>query len=118
MGKDAKNLRPDESVFDYILGYTVGNDLSARYWQWPKMSGSQHGYAKSFDNFGPIGPVIASTKQVPDPEVLRLNTWVNGESRQDFKTDDLVFGIDAIIRFLSQGMTLRKGTVIMTGTSK
>ncbi|KAK4893283.1 hypothetical protein LTR27_008406 [Elasticomyces elasticus] len=116
IGKDVKNLRPDENALDYILGYTVGNDVSARYWQWPKMSGSQHGYAKSFDNFGPIGPTIVSGKVIPNAEALRLKTWVNGELRQDCKTDDLIFGITAIIQHLSQGMTLRRGTVIMTGT--
>lgn len=118
IGKDVKNLAPNENSLDYVLGFTVGNDVSARYWQWPKMSGSQHGYAKSFDNFGPIGPVIASSKMIPNAEALKLKTWVNGDLRQDCKTDDLIFGIDNLIRHLSQGMTLRKGTVIMTGTPK
>lgn len=118
IGKDVKNLKETDDALDYVLGFTVGNDVSARYWQWPKMSGSQHGYAKSFDNFGPIGPVIASRTAVPDAENLRLKTWVNGDLRQDCSTDDLIFGIDAIVRHLSQGMTLRKGTVIMTGTPK
>lgn len=118
IGKDVKNLKPTDSAFDCILGYTVGNDVSARYWQWPKMSGSQHGYAKSFDEFGPIGPVIVSRTAIPDPEQLSLKTWVNGELRQNCMTNDLIFGIDAIIRHLSQGMTLRKGTIIMTGTPK
>ena len=118
IGKDVKNLKPHEDPLDYVLGYTVGNDVSARYWQWPKVSGGQHGYAKSFDNFGPIGPVIASAKAVPDPENLTLKTWVNGELRQHCRTDDLIFGIACIIRHMSQGMTLRKGTVIMTGTPK
>ncbi|KIW99289.1 uncharacterized protein Z519_00952 [Cladophialophora bantiana CBS 173.52] len=116
IGKDVKNLKSGEDPFDYVLGYTVGNDVSARYWQWPNMSGSQHGYAKSFDNFGPIGPVIASQTAIPKPESLKLKTWVNGELRQDCKTDDLIFGIARLIEHLSQGMTLRKGTVIMTGT--
>jgi len=118
IGKDVKNLKDTDNPLDYVLGFTVGNDVSARYWQWPKMSGSQHGYAKSFDNFGPIGPVIASRTAVPDAEKLKLKTWVNGDLRQDASTDDMIFGIDAIVRHLSQGMTLRKGTVIMTGTPK
>lgn len=118
IGRDVKNLGPDEDPLDYVLGYTVGNDVSARYWQWPKMSGSQHGYAKSFDNFGPIGPAIASSKVISNPEGLSLKTWVNGDLRQDSQTDDLIFGVAAIIRHMSQGMTLRKGTVIMTGTPK
>ena len=118
MGKDAKNIPENEDPLDYVLGYAVGNDVSARYWQWPHMSGSQHGYAKSFDNFGPIGPVIASKKAIPNAEKLRLRTWVNREQRQETLTDDLIFGVAAIIRHMSQGMTLRKGTVIMTGTPK
>ena len=116
IGKDVKNLKESDNVLDYILGFTVGNDVSARYWQWPHMSGSQHGYAKSFDNFAPIGPAIVSPKALGNAEKLNLKTWVNGELRQDCSTEDLIFGIDAIVRFMSQGMTLRKGTVIMTGT--
>lgn len=118
IGKDVKNLKPEDDPLEHVLGFTVGNDLSSRFWQWPQVSGSQHGYAKSFDNFGPIGPVIASRTAIPDPESLELRTWVNGEIRQDAKTDDLIFGIGAIIRHLSQCTTLRKGTVIMTGTPR
>lgn len=118
MGKDAKNLSESEDPLDYVLGFTVGNDVSSRYWQNAQRSGAQHGPAKSFDKFGPIGPVIASREAVGDPEALRLRTWVNGELRQDGRTDDLIFGIKAIIRHLSRGMTLRKGTVIMTGTPR
>ena len=118
MGKDAKNLSQDENPLDYVLGFTVGNDVSSRYWQNARRSGSQHGPAKSFDKFAPIGPVIASLKAVGDPEKLRLRTWANGELRQDCSTDDLIFGISHLIRHLSRGITLRKGTVIMTGTPR
>ncbi|KAH0837094.1 hypothetical protein AYO21_04554 [Fonsecaea monophora] len=116
IGKDAKNISEDEDPLSYVLGYTVGNDVSSRYWQAPARSGGQHGPAKSFDKFGPIGPVIASPNAVVNPEGLRLRTWVNGELRQDGNTDDLIFGIGAIIRHLARGTTVRKGTVIMTGT--
>lgn len=116
IGKDCKNLGEDEDPTPYILGYTVGNDVSSRYWQRPERCGGQHGYAKSFDKFAPIGPVIASTTAIPDPKTLTLTTTVNGELRQKTKTDDLIFDIPAIIRFLSRGTTLRPGTVIMTGT--
>lgn len=118
IGKDVKNLSEKDDPLDYVLGVTVGNDVSSRYWQNAQRSGSQHGPAKSFDKFAPIGPVIASLKAVGDPEALRLRTWVNGELRQDGRTDDLIFGIRAIIRHLSRGATLRKGTVIMTGTPR
>jgi len=82
----------------------------------PERSGNQHGYAKSFDKFAPIGPVLCSTKAIPDPSALFLTTKVNGEVRQEAKLDDLIFDIPALIRHLSRGTTLRKGTIIMTGT--
>jgi len=116
IGRDIKNLSENEDPLDYILGFTVGNDVSSRYWQVAPRSGGQHGPAKSFDKFAPIGPVIASLKAVGNPEALKLRTWVNGELRQDGKTDDLIFGITAILRHISRGTTIRKGTVIMTGT--
>ncbi|KIX02780.1 uncharacterized protein Z518_08722 [Rhinocladiella mackenziei CBS 650.93] len=116
VGKDAKNLTEKDEPLDYVLGFTVGNDVSSRYWQNPQRSGAQHGPAKSFDKFGPIGPVIASLKAVNNPERLKLRTWVNSDLRQDGATDDLIFSIKEIIRHLSRGTTLRKGTVIMTGT--
>jgi 2-keto-4-pentenoate hydratase/2-oxohepta-3-ene-1,7-dioic acid hydratase in catechol pathway len=116
IGKEAKDLTPEDNPLDYVLGYTVGNDVSSRYWQMPDRSGGQHGYAKSFDKFAPIGPVLVSTKDIPDPSLLTLTTKVNGELRQETKTDDLIFDIPTIIRHLSRGTTLRKNTVIMTGT--
>jgi len=116
IGKDCKNLGENEDPTPYILGYTVGNDVSSRYWQRPERSGNQHGYAKSFDKFAPIGPVLVSTSVIPDPKALTLRTKVNGEQRQITKTDDLIFDIPAIIRHLSRGTTLRPGTLIMTGT--
>jgi 2-keto-4-pentenoate hydratase/2-oxohepta-3-ene-1,7-dioic acid hydratase in catechol pathway len=95
----------------------VGNDVSSRFWQLDKhRSGGQHGYAKAFDKFAPIGPVLCSTSQIPDPSKLRLRTVVNGVEKQNTGVDDLIFDISAIIRHMSRGMTLRAGTVIMTGT--
>jgi 2-keto-4-pentenoate hydratase/2-oxohepta-3-ene-1,7-dioic acid hydratase in catechol pathway len=116
IGKACKNLGENEDPTPYILGYTVGNDVSSRYWQAPARCGSQHGYAKSFDKFGPIGPVIVSTAAIPDPGALLLTTKVNGELRQSTRTDDLIYDIPAILRHLSRGTTLQPGTVIMTGT--
>ena len=82
----------------------------------PDRSGNQHGYAKSFDKFAPIGPVICSTSAILGPAALTLQTRVNGELQQKTKTDDLIFDIHAILRHLTRGTTLRRGTVIMTGT--
>jgi 2-keto-4-pentenoate hydratase/2-oxohepta-3-ene-1,7-dioic acid hydratase in catechol pathway len=116
IGKDFKDIKPEEDPFDYVLGYTAGNDVSSRYWQAPGRSSQQAGYAKSFDKFAPIGPYICSTTAVPDPGALTLTTKVNGEVRQQGRTDDLVFDVPAILRFLGRGRTIRRGTVIMTGT--
>ena len=115
IGKELKNLGENEDPTPYILGYTVGNDVSSRYWQRPERSGGQHGYAKSFDKFAPIGPIIASPSVISKPGSLHLKTRVNGEERQNASTDDLIHDIPAILRFLSRGTTLKPGT-IMTGT--
>lgn len=115
-GKAAKDVTEAENAYDYLLGYTVGNDVSSRYWQDPTRAGGQHGYAKAFDRFAPIGPILASTLQIPDPSELTLKTTVNGEQRQLTKTDDLIFDIPAIVRHLTRGRTVYPGTVVMTGT--
>ncbi|KAH7087321.1 fumarylacetoacetate hydrolase family protein [Paraphoma chrysanthemicola] len=116
IGKDLKNFAQDDDPTPYILGYTVGNDVSSRFWQKPEQSGGQHAIAKSFDKFAPIGPVIASTTAISDPANLTLETFVNGERRQKANTGELIFNLSAILEFVSRGVTLRPGTVIMTGT--
>lgn len=116
IGKDCRDLTVDDDFSEYVLGYTAGNDVSSRYWQMPERSGHQHGYAKSFDKFAPIGPVITSTSVIPNPADLRMECFVNGEKRQSTGIDDLIFDVPAILQHLSRGTTLRRGTVIMTGT--
>lgn len=123
IGKDCRNFIKGADPLEYILGYTVGDDISSRFWQMPPQSGNQHGYAKSFDKFGPIGPVIVSPGSpslrdrindgIPD---LLLRTRVNGEERQNSRTSDLLFTMSDILEHLSRGTTIRKGTIIMTGT--
>ncbi|KIV77302.1 hypothetical protein PV11_09109 [Exophiala sideris] len=116
IGKDCKNATK-ENALDYVLGYTAGNDVSSRFWQRKERSGGQHGSAKGFDKFAPIGPVIVSPKAIGDPHKLTLKTIVNGsEVRQESSTDDLIFKLPEIIAHLSRGTTLRPGTVIMSGT--
>jgi 2-keto-4-pentenoate hydratase/2-oxohepta-3-ene-1,7-dioic acid hydratase in catechol pathway len=83
----------------------------------PERSGKQHGPAKSFDKFAPIGPTILSPQIVHNrTDGLSLKSFVNGELRQDARTDDLIFDVATVICHLTRGKTLRKGTVIMTGT--
>ena len=113
IGKTAKNVFEDEAL-DYVLGYTNGNDLSNRYYQVPDNSGGQFCYAKSFDNFAPIGPAIVSSKVIPDPQKLHYQTKVNGEIRQSTGTDVMIFNVAKIISHFSRATTLRAGTVIMT----
>ncbi|KAG4433723.1 hypothetical protein IFR05_010804 [Cadophora sp. M221] len=116
IGKDLKSPSPSEPLGPYILGYSVGNDVSARFWQDPTRSGGQHAFAKSFDKFAPFGPTIASPGTLGDITKLTLTTKVNGELRQKSRLDDLIFSVDQILRHLSMGRTVRAGTVVMTGT--
>lgn len=116
IGKRCKSLTEDEDPLDYVLGFTIGNDVSSRYWQMPERSGQQASYSKSFDNFAPLGPVICSTAQMPAPDRLTLVTTVNGVERQRSSTVDMIFNVRDIIRFVSRGHALEPGTVIMTGT--
>lgn len=114
LGQDVINATPTTAI-DYVLGYTVVNDVSSRHWQMPEQSGQQHGYAKSFDGFTPVGPLILSASRA-DPAQMRIVTRVNGEERQNSPISDLLFKVGDIIAHLSRGTTLRAGTVIMTGT--
>ena len=109
IGRDLENLGVEEDPLEYV---------SSRYWQNAERAGSQHGFAKLFDSFAPIGPAIASPEAARNREKLTLKTGVKGELRQDGVTDDLIFDIRSIIRHLSMEMTLKQGTVIMTGTPR
>ncbi|KAH7408957.1 fumarylacetoacetate hydrolase family protein [Cadophora sp. MPI-SDFR-AT-0126] len=115
IGQDAKNVSEADAL-NYVLGYSIGNDVSARHYQMPDVSGGQFCYAKSFDGFAPLGPAIWSAKAVPDPQALNYKTKVNGEVVQQTGTDDMIWSVRQLIHHLSRGTTLRKGTVIMTGT--
>ncbi len=118
VSRDVKNLPAtgDFPLADYVLGYTAGNDVSARNFQLAEASGGQFCYAKSFDEFAPIGPYIVSPALVPDPQKLKLWTRVNGEVRQETGTDDMYWTVKELLRHLSQGTTVKAGTVVMTGT--
>lgn len=112
IGRDAKDV-PEEKVKDYIFGYTVLNDVSARNIQ---HSHGQWYFGKSLDGFTPMGPWIVTVDELEFPPKLSIQSKVNGELRQDGNTGDLIFGIPHIISELSKGMTLRAGTIISTGT--
>lgn len=114
IGKDAKNVSK-EDAFDYILGFTIAIDVSARDWQF-ELGGGQFNHAKSFDTFCPLGPFLVDVAECPDPDNLRLTTRVNDEIRQDSTTADMVFDVRTLVSFLSTDRTLPAGTVILTGT--
>jgi 2-keto-4-pentenoate hydratase/2-oxohepta-3-ene-1,7-dioic acid hydratase in catechol pathway len=114
IGKSCKNVPPEKSL-DYVLGYTCANDVSARDWQL-KWGGGQWCRGKSFDTFCPLGPVLVTADEVPDPNQLKIQTILNGDIVQDWNTNDMIFDVPALVSFLSQSTALVPGTVILTGT--
>nr|WP_180321650.1 fumarylacetoacetate hydrolase family protein [Clostridium sp. MD294] len=112
IGKDAKNVAKKD-VFDYVFGYTILNDVSARNLQ---TSHKQWYFGKSLDGFTPIGPCIVTKEEFQNPPALSIKSYVNGELRQNSTTDLLIFGIAHVVSELSQGMTLQAGTIIAMGT--
>lgn len=114
IGKPARNV-PLAKALDYVLGYTAGNDVSARWWQ--KHAGaSQWIRGKSFDTFCPLGPELITADEIPDPQNLRLRCILNNEVMQDGNTSDMIFSVAELVAFLSEGTTLLPGTVILSGT--
>jgi len=110
IGKEAKNISA-ESAREFILGYACGNDVTARDCQ--MRLDRQWTRAKSFDTFCPLGPCIATDV---DPENLDITLKLNGKIMQHSNTSDLIFPVDELVSYISQNMTLRPGTVVMTGT--
>ena len=112
IGKDCKNIKSDEAT-NYIFGFTIFNDLSARdlqtkYKQWY--------YGKSFDGSSVMGPCILINDEDIDYNDLRLSTKINGEIRQENSTKNMILPVNKMIENLSEAMTLKKGTIIATGT--
>jgi 2-keto-4-pentenoate hydratase/2-oxohepta-3-ene-1,7-dioic acid hydratase in catechol pathway len=112
IGQGGKNI-PESKALDYIFGYMVFNDVSARDVQ---AQDKQFGRAKGFDTFAPCGPWITTADEIPDPQNLKLKTWVNGILRQDSSTSNMFIKIPSIVSKISKVMTLEKGDVISTGT--
>ena len=109
MGQRVRNV-PPEKAHDFVLGYTCGNDVTARDLQ---RRDNQWTRAKGFDTFSPLGPCIVTDL---DPAHLTIQTRVNGEIRQNASTADMVFSVAELIAYISQVMTLEPGDVILTGT--
>jgi len=112
IGRRGRNVSPEKAL-DYVFGYTVMNDITARDLQ------DRHGQwfkGKSLDTFAPLGPWIVHRSSLPDPQRLRLQMRVNGEVRQDSTTANMIFTVAQLIASLSAGMTLEPGDLLATGT--
>ncbi|MBK8023838.1 MAG: fumarylacetoacetate hydrolase family protein [Chloroflexi bacterium] len=113
IGKTAKDV-PEDKALDYVFGYTVANDVSARDIQ--TRIDSQWTRGKGLDTFCPLGPCIVTRDEIADPQNLWLKTTVNGEVMQDGRTNDMVFGVRQLIAYITRNITLEPGDLIITGT--
>jgi len=113
VGRRARNV-PESEALEYVFGYTNSNDVSARDLQFSE--GGQWTRSKSIDTFLPLGPYVATRDEVPDPQNLYIRAILNGEVVQDGTTSTMIFSVAEIVSFLSQGMTLEPGDIIITGT--
>ena len=112
IGKPARFVSRDKAL-DYVWGYTIINDVSARDFQF---IGSQWMAGKIPETFAPVGPYIADRAEIPDPHVLELKLWVNGTQMQGGNTKTFIFDVRYIVSYLSGLMTLSPGDLIATGT--
>lgn len=112
IGRRCRNVSEEEAL-GAVLGYAIGNDLSARDLQ---MRASQWLYGKAIDGFAPLGPYIATADEVGDPQRLGLRLYLNGELRQNSSTADMIFSVAQVIADLSRIMTLEPGDLVYTGT--
>jgi 2-keto-4-pentenoate hydratase/2-oxohepta-3-ene-1,7-dioic acid hydratase in catechol pathway len=112
IGKAGRRIQADRAA-EHIFGYTIANDVSAREVQ---VNHGQWFLGKAMDTSCPLGPVVVPARDIPNAQNLRLTTRVNGETRQDSNTSDMLYNIGRIVEILSAGLTLEPGDVIITGT--
>lgn len=112
VGGTLRNAEP-ESALEAVFGYTIANDVSARDVQF---ADGQWIRGKNLDTFCPLGPVVLTADEVPDPQALALRTTVNGETVQDSTTAEMIFGVAELLAFCSRSFTLEPGDVLLTGT--
>ena len=113
IGKSALNISKDEAL-DHVLGYTIVNDLSERAWQMER--GGQWSKGKSFPNFCPTGPFLATVDEIGDGNGLTMSLKVNGQPMQTGNTDTMIFDVATIVSYLSEFTELVPGDLICTGT--
>jgi acylpyruvate hydrolase len=112
MGRRVRHVTPERAL-EFVAGYTIFNDVSARDYQ---KRTTQWMIGKSFDTFGPMGPALVTTDEIPDPHSLELVLTVNGQEMQRTNTRNMIFSISRLIAYLSEVMTLEPGDIISTGT--
>ncbi|MFH1024540.1 MAG: fumarylacetoacetate hydrolase family protein [Planctomycetota bacterium] len=112
LGRGGRRI-PETRALSYVFGYTAANDVSARDLQF---GDGQWVRGKSCDTFAPMGPALVTADEIPDPQVIPLKAFVNGRIRQDSTTANMIFGVASLVAFISRGMTLAAGDVILTGT--
>jgi 2-keto-4-pentenoate hydratase/2-oxohepta-3-ene-1,7-dioic acid hydratase in catechol pathway len=112
IGKTMRHVAEDAAL-DGVFGYTAANDVSARDLQF---GDGQWVRGKSLDTFCPLGPVVVTADEAPDPQALRLQTVVNGETMQDSSTAEMVFGVAELLAYCSRSFTLEPGDLLLTGT--
>jgi 2,4-diketo-3-deoxy-L-fuconate hydrolase len=111
---DVARRVPEERALDYVAGYLVVNDVSEREFQLEQ--GGQWVKGKSCDTFGPIGPMVVTTDEIPHPQMLSMWLEVNGRRYQNGSTADMIFGVAHLVSYISRYMTLMPGDIISTGT--
>lgn len=114
IGSKASDVSESEAL-DYVAGYCIANDVTDRAFQMER-SGGQWSKGKGFDTFGPVGPYLVTTDDIPDPQTLALWLDVNGERMQSGHTADMIFSCAQLVSYCSRMMTLQPGDLIITGT--
>jgi len=112
IGRKARDV-PEDKALSYVFGYANGNDFSARDLM---RASSQLMLGKTCDGFAPLGPWVVTADQIPDPQKLKIATYVNGEVRQNSSTSDMIFSCAQIVSYCARHMTLLPGDIIYTGT--
>ncbi|MEZ6141589.1 MAG: fumarylacetoacetate hydrolase family protein [Zavarzinella sp.] len=114
VGKRGRRISEADAM-DYVAGYAVGHDVSARDWQLEK-DGKQWMIGKTFDTFAPVGPHLVTKDEVPDIHKLQISLRLDGKTMQNSNTEQMIFSVAQIISYISQVMTLEPGDLIFTGT--
>jgi 2-keto-4-pentenoate hydratase/2-oxohepta-3-ene-1,7-dioic acid hydratase in catechol pathway len=114
IGSTARYLDSPDDAGGCVAGFAISNDVSEREFQLER--GGQWDKGKNCETFNPLGPWLVTPDEVGDPQALRLRLWVNGDLRQDGSTASMIFGVDHLVWYVSQFMTLHPGDVINTGT--